>query len=117
MRTVKEYSIDWTADHEQYWQGHGVTFSHYEECATGCGNTLAEAIEDCLEGLAQQDILISDEQEKEIKASITSDLRKPYTLETDIREVYCEHESEEDDDCAVCAGEWHYYVSIDVSLN
>jgi len=37
-------------EHEQYFQGHGVAFT---DCATGCGATEREALEDALESLAQ----------------------------------------------------------------
>lgn len=110
---TKIYSISWTADHEQYFPGHSNLRGEHE---TGVGETLGEAFEDALDSLAQRDIEIPPEAEKELCADLQSSLRKPYNLETDIREIECDHASlEEDQDCAVCAGNWHFYVTIDIN--
>lgn len=121
-RKVIDWRIGFDCDHEQYWQGHGITFTDYTHCATGCGSTLSEALEDAFEDLAQQDIALTDNQEREITDDLKSQICKPYNLDTDIT-VECDHdpipddatdEEREDIDCAICAGEWHYYVNIDV---
>jgi hypothetical protein len=55
MRTVTEYDItDHGIDHEQYFQGDGVCNTRFTDCATGIGDTPAEALDDALESLAQQ---------------------------------------------------------------
>jgi len=117
-KQVTEFSVECEADHEQYWQGHSTLFTRYIECATGCGSTLREALGDALDGLAQQDIEITAEQEQAITAELKSQLAKGYTLDDDIVSIYCpmqgEHGDDDDPDCAVCAGEWYFYVSIDV---
>lgn len=54
MKTIKEFEFcDLGADHSQYFQGFGVSFTNYEHCATGCGSSQAEAIDDLLEAVAQ----------------------------------------------------------------
>ena len=123
MSTVKEYAVSWECDHEQYWQGHGISFTKYAECATGCGSSLREALYDALDCLAQSDIELTDDQNKEIEADLASQIRAPYNLDTDIT-VECDHAEPDENGpvdgeelaCAICAGEWFYYVNIDVVL-
>ena len=57
---IEEFRVTWTADHEQYWQGHGIVFTDYTHCATGCGETLRDAFNDALEDLCQQDSRFAD---------------------------------------------------------
>jgi hypothetical protein len=40
-------------DNSQYFQGAGVSFTEFDDCATGVGNSEREALEDALESLAQ----------------------------------------------------------------
>jgi hypothetical protein len=42
-------------EHEQYFQGCGVSCTRFEDVATGIGENPAEAIDDALDCLAQQD--------------------------------------------------------------
>ena len=196
-KTITAFRVSWTADHEQYWQGHGVAFTEYDECVTGCGETLREAFEDAVEQLAMDgfdvgayhvihekegvDKMLSVEQEmlaeldgadldvgiveaycdaegahKTECQDCAGDAKEKYasahewladhfqseladTLATklsgdDIQDLFqdemsadgyfgcetCERTGvveDEDPDCAVCAGEWHFYVSIDVSVS
>jgi hypothetical protein len=44
--------VDHGIQHEQYFQGCGVSFTEFTDCATGIGNDHCEALEDCLEQLA-----------------------------------------------------------------
>lgn len=44
--------IDHGVEHEQYFQGCGVSFTRWNECSTGCGNSGVEALEDALEQMA-----------------------------------------------------------------
>ena len=56
MKSIKKFElIDHGIEHEQYFRGCGLSFTEYDAIATGCGNNPAEAIDDALEGLAQQD--------------------------------------------------------------
>lgn len=45
--------IDHGIEHSQYFQGCGVSFTPFSEVVTGIGNCPAEAIEDCLDQIAQ----------------------------------------------------------------
>ena len=134
---IEEFRITWTADHEQYFQGHGIACTDYTHCATGYGNTLRDALEDALESLAQQSFDIDKDLEAAMLEELESQVEKPELLDMDIVEAYCtdEHtieyhyddcpedcESEacfiedDDPDCSVCAGEWHYYVMVDLKV-
>ena len=44
--------VDHGIEHEQYFQGCGLSHSSFGAIATGCGNNFAEAIDDCLEQIA-----------------------------------------------------------------
>lgn len=142
-RQVADYQVSLSADHEQYWQGHGIALTHWTNCATGYGSTIREAFEDALDCLAQEGIEASKVQAGEMLAELGSNVDREIALD------YCEERGEhtapcddcggtgrinaespdwehclpckgaseladDDPDCAVCAGEWHYYVSIDV---
>lgn len=53
MRKVADHSVtDHGVEHSQYFQGDGIAFTEYTDCATGCGNSAFEAMEDALEQLA-----------------------------------------------------------------
>lgn len=53
-RKISDYSFDDLGiEHAQYFQGFGVSHTPYEFCATGSGSNLREAIDDCLEMMAQ----------------------------------------------------------------
>ena len=54
MRLIGEFEIvDHGIEHEQYWQGCGLTFTAYEDIATGIGEDFAEAVGDALDALAE----------------------------------------------------------------
>jgi len=56
MKTVKGcVVVDHGFDAEQYFQGCGASFTEFDECATGIGDTAREAFDDALESLAQND--------------------------------------------------------------
>lgn len=53
MRTILKFEFtDWTLDHPDYFQGHGVAFTEFDECYTGIGNSPLEAAEDAIEQCA-----------------------------------------------------------------
>ena len=54
-RIVEFELVDHGIEHEQYFQGCGVSFTQFEDVATGIGDNPAEAIDDALECLAQMD--------------------------------------------------------------
>lgn len=54
--------------HSDYFQGYGVAFSGYSDCTYGIGNTEAEALDDCIENMAQADSLdFDDDTEQTIR--------------------------------------------------
>lgn len=83
-----------------------------------------------------------DDIDKQMLADLTSQVKEPDMIDMDIVQAYCDakgqHRREcehgvdpdecieeehintsydsEKDDCAICAGEWNFYVSIDVTV-
>lgn len=45
--------IDHGIEHEQYFQGCGVSFTKFEDCFTGIGSNASEALEDALDQAEQ----------------------------------------------------------------
>ena len=69
-KIVRDFEIvDHGIEHEQYFQGCGVSHTPFEDIATGMGDNPAEAIDDALEQIAQNDVDVSD-MEKRILADI-----------------------------------------------
>ena len=96
-QAIAEFRIvDHGLEHEQYFQGHGVSFTRYTDCATGCGASAREAGNDALEQLACAGFAI------------------PPALEAEVLALSDRVDSLDDcdDDDAACE-RWHY-VSIDV---
>jgi hypothetical protein len=94
--------IDHGPDHAQYFPGHGLAFSGFADCATGCGSTPGEALEDALDSLAQDEwdtaeIEASDEA-RDCRAS-AGDVDDWHDCATDKELDSCEH---------------YWYVSVDV---
>lgn len=98
-------------EHEQYFQGHGVAFSKFTDCATGIGDSVIEALNDALEVLAQNgwDVsVIETELANEIASFETMRVAQEEEI---LRLIHdgcndtskCEHEAD-----------IHYYVSVDV---
>ncbi len=154
QKRIAEFRVSWTADHEQYFPGHGIAFTDWTHCAVGCGETLRESFEDAV-GELDFDSPIDRTQYNEMLAELTTQVQEPEMLDWDIVKAECDEEGEhektcptcdgynavhadefettgsltdcetcdgggtvtdEDPDCAVCAGEWHYYVMIDVKV-
>lgn len=100
MKTVKDYRITLHGvEHSQYFQGHGVSFSKYDTCATGIGSTEQEALDDALEQLAQDGI--------DMDGLNTLMLGDGWTPSDVVPE--CVEDQEEDN-------ELHVYVSVDVEF-
>lgn len=169
-KNITSFNVSWTADHEQYYRGHGIAFSDYTHSGNGVGETIREAFEDALTQLAEQDIDIEHVLESErgedgmffnLESAALQELigqvRDPAMLDWDIVKAECpesgNHECSEcghtngnhlgkseqltngvavwdecshgececseykQDECAVCAGEWHFYVNVDVQVS
>ncbi len=116
---ITKFTVGYVAEHEQYYQGHGLAYSGYSISGQGCGDTLAEALEEALDSLAEQEVEITKSITKAIEGELAS--QSPYDLDTPIStqcDNYEDHlvqlEKGEDPDCPICAGAWHYYVYVDV---
>ena len=56
MKPITEFEVvDHGLKYSQYFQGCGIAFTEFTDIATGCGDNPAEAIDDALEMLAQND--------------------------------------------------------------
>lgn len=122
---ITDFQVSWTADHEQYFQGHGISEAKWTHCAIGVGETMREALDDALETLSMAyNIDTSNNDwmeglEDKIITELISQVREPEMLDwniSDARAGYCENAECSNEDCAVCAGEWHYYVMVDVKV-
>jgi hypothetical protein len=66
---IKDFTIEFLGiESSDYFQGYGLgPYSEYTHCAYGIGNTEAEALDDCLEMVAQQGFDIDNESEERIR--------------------------------------------------
>lgn len=87
MKRIIEYEIiDHGVEHEQYFQGCGVSHTKFDEVYTGIGSTLREALRDADEQMAGSlgTYLQNDELEEEIEtASNESDPACSYETTSD----------------------------------
>lgn len=99
MKTVTKFQIiDHGVEHAQYFQGCGLSFTDYNDVATGCGSTPKEALDDAIDSLAQNgwDCEAVDQSDEYVNASETTP--------PEIAQSYDEENSE-----------LYYYVSVRVS--
>lgn len=102
MKTPKDYEIlSHGIEHSQYFQGCGTAFTEFTDVATGIGDTEAEAFEDALDMLVQQDWDTEGISDKDGVASATTSMCKGCD---------CEFDEYDDEGC-----ELHYFVSIRVN--
>jgi hypothetical protein len=85
-------------DYEQYFQGCILSFTEYEDVATGIGDNPAEAIDDALEQLAMQDWETEGMEKRILKQELPGKRALPKTPR-----VLRKHGEEA-----------HYYISIRV---
>lgn len=108
--------VDDGIEHEQYWAGVGLAFSKFEHVATGIGDDPAEAFEDALGMIAQQESggvdLSAIEQSEEGQAYASA--HTPSVKEVLDRNRATPEGSEEADEEA--SAELHYYLSIRYNL-
>ena len=99
-KAITEYELlDHGIDNCQYFPGCGVSLTEFEDVATGCGDTPAEAINDALEQLA-----MSDWDADSMEARILAD--EKWAALPELPSVYAEY-GDDGEDC-------YYYVSIRV---
>lgn len=128
-KKIVAFRVSWTADHEQYYQGHSLVFSDYTNSGQGAEETLRESLKSALDDLSEQGIDWTVDEYKAMLAELTGQVKDPAMLDWDIARAECPtrgtHSRVTDDadlvedtepDCAVCAGEWHFYVNVDVQM-
>jgi len=98
-----DYEItDYGIDNADSFQGHGTSFTRFEHCALGCGDSYGEALEDALDSAAQYgfDIELSPEDEP----------AQPANNAVSAWEYHCQHCEEEDHEN--CESNLYYYVGL-----
>ena len=61
MKKVREFEVvDLGIEYPDYFQGFGCAFTSFDNCAYGIGENPAEALDDCLEVIAQQCVDVED---------------------------------------------------------
>ena len=103
-------------EHAQYFQGHGVSYTRYTDCATGAGSSNHEALNDALEclylphGLEISDAMVreclKDQGDPTIEALEAREDSDYHAMHEDCPSDESEHEG--------C--ELYYHVSIDVEI-
>jgi hypothetical protein len=97
-KTIVEFEmVDHGIEHSQYFRGCGLSHTDFEGIATGCGNDPAEAIDDALEGLAQQDWDVEGMEKRILAQDFPRKRKLPSKPSVPARSEDC-----------------HYYVSIRV---
>lgn len=106
-KEIESYNVTCDYDNSQFWPGHGIACTNYDDCATGIGSTPREALEDCLDSLAQNDIHFDGDKDAELLAA----------LETQCGDVDQAMETEETDgEMNTDNSDSYFYVSIDVKF-
>ena len=132
---IKSFNVSWEADHEQYYQGHGISFTDYTHTGSGCSSeSLSQAFDEAIEDLIFQDVFDSSDESFDVLvadmlAELQAQVKEPEMLDWDIVKAECAMQGthryteigsneakEEPCICAVCQGEWHFYVNVDVEV-
>ena len=108
---VGRYSLsDLGIDNPQYFPGFGVSFTDFEFCAVGIGNDPREALDDCLEQLAQMGFNAEQLESRILKRF--PDFNNAELCEGTSVSANAEP-SEESDDCEGSdCGEQYYHVGL-----
>lgn len=100
MKTIGEFElVDHGIEHEQSFQGCGVAFTDYEDIATGIGNDPAEAVDDALESLTQNDWDVDGMEKRILKQELPRKRKLPTKPRVKMKYGW---------------EDFHYYVSIRV---
>jgi hypothetical protein len=68
MKVTDYEVVDHGVEGAQYFQGCGVALTKYSDVATGCGDSFADALDDALESIAQQQGIDVEDLEARINA-------------------------------------------------
>lgn len=105
--------IDHGVENHQYFQGCGVAYTRFTDAVTGCGENFAEALEDALTQIAENN-MDSNDLEQRIRAD-EGYTDKPWPETPSATSVFQKHNPDAQDE----DGEWdyddcalYYYVSI-----
>ena len=89
MKTVKDFQlVDHGIEHSQYFQGCGCSFTEYDHCVTGIGVDPTEAIEECLENIACDDIDTDDLYKRILEENMWDKLPTSPCVEEEDDEMY-----------------------------
>ncbi len=114
--------LDHGIENSQYFQGCGVAFTDYDDVATGCGDNFAEALDDALEMIAQQEDSVDlDALESLIREDENWPADKPWPETPSATAQFQKHNpeahDEESDEWDMDGCELYYYVSIQYSID
>jgi len=96
-------------EYPDYFQGYGVAFSSYDNCACGIGNTIGEALDDCIEVFAQSSDI---DCTKEVEARIRADFGE-YDADTTVAEELGIDEDDEES----CFEDFPAYFHVGIKWN
>jgi len=88
MKRIIEYEIiDHGVEHEQYFQGCGVSHTKYDEVYTGIGDSLKDALNDAMELLASGDVEILGDLAEEV-TNANDDLTRTTADENEMQDNF-----------------------------
>ena len=106
-----DYEItDYGIENTDYFQGHGTSFTKYEHCSLGYGDTYSEALDDALEQAAMMGWEIELEAE-----DLPENWEGKGPSAFGRHKEYCEKEDDGDDeeiDNSDCESNLYYYVGL-----
>jgi hypothetical protein len=102
-------------DHSQYFNGHGIAFSNFEDCATGIGDNAKEALSDALDQLASNgwDVETIENSDEARALCGRPSVEDWHDCAAEIREAE-EREDFRQAERIAEACEHHWFVSVDV---
>ena len=100
-----------------YFQGFGTSFTEFDHCTYGIGYTEAEALDDCIEMMAQSgNFDFTEECEKAIRAEygkVDADTTvDDYLGRNDCDENDEDEDGDDCDDCDDCGEDAYYHIGI-----
>jgi hypothetical protein len=109
QRKITDFQVyDLGIENSQYFQGFGTAFTGYSECAYGIGDNPAEALEDCLEQIAQMGFDADDLAERILQ------VEGPAPVTPSVSDLREQEAADCDDECAIEEGydDCYYHIGI-----